>query len=391
MLSFEKKRSRTMWIQRYCEDLGGYLEPNKVLVILGPRRSGKTSLIERFLTNCTERYRYLIGDSLQAREALSQRDVQRLRDFLEGINILAIDEAQYIPYIGHTLKLIVDLKLGVKIIASGSSSFDLSGQVGEPLTGRKTTLLLLPISQRELLSLFSPYDLKQQLPLYLIYGSYPEVVTSETNEKRKRYLLDLVNSLLLKDIFAFERLKSPRVIVDLLRILAYQIGNLISYNEIASMLGIDQKTVVRYIDLLEKSYVVFRLEGFSNNLRDEIKKKQKIYFYDLGVRNAVIENFSPIEVRADVGQLWENFVVSEILKREIEDNPFVRLRFWQRYSGQEIDIVLEKEGKLFLYGAKWNAKKARSQPPKAWQEAYANWVYTPVTPENYLAVLREKI
>ncbi|OGW49706.1 MAG: hypothetical protein A2Z50_06655, partial [Nitrospirae bacterium RBG_19FT_COMBO_42_15] len=292
-----------MKIPRIYQDLNKYLKPNKALIIYGPRQVGKTTLLQDFLAATKLRYKLDSGDNIQTQHILGSQDFNLIREYAQGYELLAIDEAQRIKNIGLGLKIIVDQMPGIKVIATGSSSFELSGQVGEPLTGRKTTLTLYPVSQIELSNLYNPYEIKNKLEEWLIFGGYPEVVAAEDKAERIKLLEEIVQAYLLKDILNLGKVKSAKMLLDLLRLLAFQVGSEVSLTELARQIGIDYKTVARYLDLFEKSFVIYNLRGFSRNLRKEITKKSKYYFYDNGVRNAVISNFNKLELRNDAGML----------------------------------------------------------------------------------------
>ena len=306
---------------------------------------------------------------------------------MDGIDLLAIDEAQNIPQIGSILKLIVDEIPGISVLASGSSSFDLLNKTGEPLVGRSTQFLLTPFSQREIAQTETALETRQNLEARLIYGSYPEVVMMENYERKTDYLRDIVGAYLLKDILAIDGLKNSSKMRDLLRLIAFQLGSEVSYNELSNLLGVDRGTVETYINLLEKCFVVFRLDSFSRNLRNEIKKGKKVYFYDNGVRNAVLSNFAPLELRNDVGALWENLMVSERVKRNAYSGNYAQLFFWRTHEQQEIDLIEEQDGMLHTFEFKWNGK-ARSSQPKVFASSYPSSTYEVITPENYWAFLK---
>ena len=268
------------------------------------------------------------------------------------------------------------------MIATGSASFDLSNKVGEPLTDRNTTLHLFPVSQLELAKQYNNYELSQKKEEYLIYGSYPKGLTTETYEEKGIYLRSLVNAYLLKDILALENVKGSKILLDLLRLLAFQVGNEVSLSELAQNLPIDPKTVARYLDLLEKTFVIINIRGYSQNLRKEISSKSKYYFYDNGMRNAVIANFNPLNLRNDAGQLWENFLVVERLKKQAYQSMVVNNYFWRTWDQKEVDFVEEREGNLFGYEFKYSPTKKGS--PKDFLAAYPNASYTTITPDNYL-------
>ncbi len=369
-------------IRRSYEPLEGYLEPNKVLVIYGPRRVGKTTLLDHYLSSTKMRYRHAIGDNVPTQQVLSSLDITIIKEYLEGFELFAIDEAQFVPNIGRALKIIVDQIPGIYVIATGSSSFELAGQIGEPLTGRKRTLTLFPVAHTELLSLYNRFDLRQGLSEHLIFGTYPDIITAETRTQKIERVHEIAGSYLLKDILAFERVKGSKKLWDLLRLLAFQIGNEVSYNELATNLGVNVRTVQHYLDLLEKSFVIYRLGGFSRNLRKEVTQKSKYYFFDNGIRNAVIAQFNRLEQRDDVGTLWENFMVMERIKYLTYSANVANLYFWRTYSQQEIDFVEERGKQLDGYEFKWSPKK-HAKAPSEWVNAYSQASYTVITPDNY--------
>ena len=373
-------------IKRVYDDLGSFIRPHEVLILYGPRRVGKTTLLENYLKKSKLKYRLETGDNILIRDILSSNNLTRIREYLHGYELLAIDEAQSIPNIGENLKLIIDKMPEVKVIATGSSSFDLANQVGEPLTGRKTTLTLYPISQLELLeNNNNSFDLKQKLEEFLIFGSYPKVVTTDMRDEKIRLIEELVGSYILKDILALEKIKGSKILLDLLKLLAFQVGNEVSLGELSRQLSIDGKTVGKYLDLLEKSFIITRLGGFSRNLRSEITDKAKYYFSDNGIRNGVISQFNSLDCRNDIGQLWENFIFTERLKKQSYQRQYGQHYFWRTYEQQEIDLIEERDGKLFAYEYKWSIKHKNLKPPKKWIEAYPDYVsFEVVTPENYL-------
>lgn len=370
-----------MKIPRFYEDLGKYTQPGKVLVLYGPRRTGKTTLLNDFLSNCGFRYRLDSGDNIKVRETLSSQDFDLIKEYASGYELIAIDEAQRIPHVGQGLKILVDQMPNVYVIATGSSSFELSGQIGEPLTGRKNTLILYPVAQLELQSLYNPYDLKGKLNEWLIFGGYPEVVVAASKQEKQKILEELVHSYLLKDILEIERVKGSKVLLDLLRLVAFQVGSEVSISELASRVGIDAKTVSRYLDLFEKSFVLYNLRGFSRNLRKEITKKSKYYFYDNGIRNAIISNFNDIPLRNDVGILWENFLIAERLKKTSYHSVFANHYFWRTWDQKEVDFIEERGGSLFAYEFKWEGK---AKPPKEFLEAYPGSEFKTIRKEHYL-------
>jgi predicted AAA+ superfamily ATPase len=276
----------------------------------------------------------------------------------------------------------VDQAKDIYVVATGSSSFELSQQVGEPLTGRKETVILYPVSQKELSGIYNRHELKEKLQEFLVFGSYPEVIMQNTRQEKIKAITEIADSYLLKDVLSMERIKSPKTLLHLLKLLAFQVGNLVSMNELAGQLSVNIKTVARYLDLLEKSFVIKPVGGFSRNLRKEITKKMKYYFFDNGIRNAVIMQFNGLEDRNDTGQLWENFICSERLKKLAYEGVYGYSYFWRTYDGKEIDLVEEWDGRLFGYEIKWT--KAGKYPPKGWLETYENAEYQVINRNNYL-------
>jgi predicted AAA+ superfamily ATPase len=360
-----------MHIRRYLH-IPDELEAGKTLVLFGPRRVGKTTLLDDFIAGTKEHIAVYRGDEISTQHAFEIADSALLKPHIGSATILAIDEAQAIPGIGQSLKIINDTMPRVSVIVTGSSSFELAGQVGEPLTGRKTTYYLFPISLKELLAdeTVPAQVFQQKLSSYLVYGMYPNAITAEDDHKRANFLRELVDSYLLRDILTYQEVKGSRVLLQLLVLLAYQVGNEVSHQELGSSLNIDKNTVARYLDLLEKSYIIFRLGGFSRNLRSEVTKTAKYYFYDVGVRNAVINNFNPLEIRDDVGKLWENFILVERLKLRTYNKLYANQYFWRTWKQNEIDLVEERDGKLFGYELKWKDKAVSA--PKEWFEAYGD-------------------
>ena len=358
------------------------LVPGKVLVIYGPRRAGKTTLLKSYLDSCGLRYRLETGDDIRTRHLLGSGDLRQIVALAEGFDLVAIDEAQQIPGIGLGLKILVDHLPHLRIVATGSSSFDLAAAVGEPLTGRKRTHTLYPVSQLELNQTNNRYDLRQRLEEFLIYGSYPEIVVTAGRKAKIELLEELSGSYLLKDVFALDRIRSSRTLVDLLKLIAFQVGNEVSLHELATQVKLDVKTVGRYLDILEKAFVIVRVGGFSRNLRSEVTSKAKYYFLDNGVRNAVIGQYNLLDSRNDVGALWENFVVTERLKKRSYTGIFGTYHFWRTYDGKEIDYVEERDGGLFGFECKWSEQRAK--PPKKWLASYPGATFELILPENYL-------
>jgi len=373
-------------ITRSYEPLDAHLLPNKALILYGPRRVGKTTLLRSFLAQTPLKYKLDSGDNIRTQQILSSQDFGQILAYIEGYDLLALDEAQNIPNIGMALKIIVDQVPGIRVIATGSSSFELAGQVGEPLTGRKRTLILYPIAQAELLASHNRSELRERLADFLVFGSYPEVIEAKTQHERIEIITEIANSYLLKDVLAFDRVRNSRPLSDLLKLLAFQVGSEVSLNELAGHLSIDAKTVQRYLDLLEKAFVISRQGGFSRNLRGEVTSKAKYYFYDTGIRNAILAQFNRLDQRNDVGQLWENFFVVERTKHRAYAAIPANSYFWRTYDQQEIDLVEERDGRLYGYECKWSTRKAIS-PPKSWLSAYPGAEFNGITPDNYLAFL----
>lgn len=368
--------------QRQLENLKRLLEPGKVVVIYGPRRCGKTTLINEFLKGISLRYLAVSGEDIITQNYLSSQSVEKLLSFVGENKLLVVDEAQKVKNIGLNLKLIIDHVKDIAIVATGSSSFDLARNIGEPLTGRKYTLKLFPIAQLELSSIESRGQTEANLESRLIYGSYPEIVLMKDNRLQERYLKELISSYLYKDILELEGVKHSSKLARLLQLIAFQIGKEISCNELGTQLSMSKNTVERYLDLLEKTFVIFKLAGFSRNLRKEISKNPRYYFIDNGVRNALISNFNPLELRDDIGMLWENYLIAERLKKQEYQSIIANNFFWRTYDRKEIDFIEETAGRLYGYEMKWAQKKPG--PPREWMLAYKNAEYKVITKENYL-------
>lgn len=362
-------------------EIENLLEKNKVLVIYGPRQVGKTTLVKKFLSETSLHYRYFTGDQIDFARDFGSCDLGLIRKIIGNIKLLVIDEAQKIDNIGLALKLVVDNIDDIYVITTGSSSFDLANATSEPLTGRKNIVSLYPVSLGELASDHTAYELERNLEDYMIYGMYPNVLSYDFPEQKINRLVEIKDSYLIKDILEFQKIRNSRVIVDLLKLLAFQIGSEVSLHELGTNLGIDHKTVARYLDLLEKSFVLYRLDGFSRNLRKEVSRLSKYYFYDNGIRNALISNFNHLDTRDDTGQLWENFIFMQRIIRNAYINVHANYYFWRTYDKKEIDLIEERAGKLYGYEFKW--KKAKSKVPKEFLDTYRNSTFEVVTSENY--------
>ena len=337
----------------------------KAIFLIGPRQVGKTTLLHKLLEG--KEYLFLNGDDPTVRKLLSGPNLEQLKNIIGNFKIVFIDEAQRIDNIGLTLKLITDQLKSIQLLVSGSSAFELNNRTHEPLTGRKWEYRLYPISWSEFESNVGYLKAEQQLELRIIYGMYPDVINNFGDEKE--ILKQLTDSYLYKDILSYSGIRKPEILEKLLRALAFQVGSEVSYNELSQLLGIDKKTVVTYIDLLCQTYVVFKLPSFSKNLRNEIRTNQKIYFYDTGVRNMVIGDLNPLDIRQDKGILWENFLIAERLKYNAYNGSLAKGYFWRTVQQQEIDYVEEEAGVLEGFEIKWNPK-SKVRAPKAFTEAY---------------------
>jgi len=356
----------------------------KIIMLSGARQVGKTTLIEMLLQKRKEKILYLNADETDVRELLTDTTSTSLKSIVGNHKIVFIDEAQRVKNIGITLKLFADQIKDVQVIVTGSSSFDLANEMNEPLTGRKYEFMLFPLSFSEMVEHHGQLEEKRLLEHRLIYGYYPEIVTKPGEEKELLKLL--ANSYLYRDLLTLEQIKKPVLLEKILRALALQLGSEVSYNEVAQLVNADQETVEKYIDLLEKSFVLFRLPAFSHNVRNEIKKGKKIYFYDNGIRNAIIGNFNLLISRNDTGALWENFLISERMKYLYYHNINVKRYFWRTVQQQEIDYIEEQERKLSAYEFKWN-KKARAKFPKTFIRAYPDSETHLVTQGNFESFL----
>ncbi|MBN2173511.1 MAG: ATP-binding protein [Bacteroidales bacterium] len=360
------------------------LQPNKVLVLLGARRVGKTLFLKNLSENfLNEPFIFLNGEDLSTANVLKERTVENYKRLVGNNKILILDEAQKVPEIGLVLKLIVDSIEGIKVIATGSSVFDITNKLGEPLTGRKYTFYLHPFAQLELSAYENLVQTRSNLEERLIYGSYPEVFLLESNHDKASYLTEIVNSYLLKDILETDGLRSSGKMLNLLRLIAFQVGKEVSLEELGNQLGLSRNTVERYLDLLSKVFVIYKIPGFSRNLRNEVTKTSRWYFYDNGILNVLTTNFNALSLRNDTGSLWENYVISERLKYQHYNQMLVNNYFWRTYQQQEIDWIEERNGKLHAYEIKWSSRK-KTKIPSAWAKAYPESIFKVIAPENYL-------
>jgi len=359
------------------------LLPGKAVALYGPRQVGKTTLVLDLIERSPYRARYISADELLYREALSSQSRQTLGELLGDAELLVIDEAQRVPNIGLNLKILVDSFPHARILATGSASFDLANKISEPLTGRQLTFHLYPVSYPELSAAFGPLEARAQLERWLVWGGYPAIVTAETPQLRQRLLNELVGAYLYRDLLEWEGLRRADKIADLLRLLAFQIGQEVSVAELAASLALNRQTIERYLDLLEKVFVIFRVGGFSRNLRKEVTKNPRYYFYDNGVRNSLIQNFNPLHLRNDVGQLWENFLVVERRKANQMRGRMVNTYFWRTYDQKEIDYLEESGGRLEGYEFKWQETAPRRAVRDEFLRAYPDASLTVIHRDNF--------
>jgi predicted AAA+ superfamily ATPase len=372
------------YIKRAFENLDKYRRKGRVTVIHGARRTGKTTLVRRYLLNKNkENVLNINGDNVNDRSKFLSEDARVLNEWVKGYDIIFIDEAQKIEKIGIGLKILIDNNEDKNIIATGSSSFDLKGKLGEPLTGRQIPLSLYPLSVHEIENIENRVIIKDNFEKMLIYGLYPEVFVEKDEGIKKILLNELVDAYLLKDIFELEHIKKPDALLNLLRLLAFQISGEVSLNELSNKLSVDIKTVSRYLELLEKTFVIYKLKPFIKNRRNEIVSKSKYYFYDTGIRNAIIQNFNPLDLRDDVGGLFENFIVMERLKKRSYANIHRNSFFWRGYQGGEIDLIEEGEGKIVAYEIKFSQKKT-VKFSKAFQENYPDAILSVINSDNFI-------
>ncbi|MGE4289771.1 MAG: ATP-binding protein [Salinivirgaceae bacterium] len=374
-----------MIIRRINEIIQRDFFKNKVLIITGARQVGKTTVVKSVVNSYGLEATYLNGDESDIHLIFKNPTSTRLKTLIGGSKVLVIDEAQQIPNIGLSLKLIIDTYPEIQVIATGSSSFDIGNRINEPLTGRKLEYMMFPFSVSELVNHFGLLEEKRLLEHRLVFGTYPDVIMHQGNEVP--ILKNLVSSYLYRDVLQLEGIKRPALLTKILSALAYQVGSEVSINEVSQLVGSNSHTVEKYIDLLEKSFVIFRLPAFSRNMRNELKKSQKIYFYDNGVRNAVIGNYSALINRTDAGALWENYLMTERFKK-LESSAFYGFRyFWRTTQMQEIDLIEEVDGKLSAFEFKWNPNSKKDKIPRSFTNHYPQAQTTIVTPENYMDFL----
>ena len=375
-----------MHIPRFLKkELKSKFQPNKVVVLYGPRQVGKTTLMKEILDESKEKYLLLSGENSDVQSWLGSQSLEVLRSHIGSHTMIAIDEAQNIPNIGVNLKLLVDSLPGIRIFATGSASFMLANQVGEPLVGRKWQFTLFPIAQLELSPIEEIHETTARIEERLLFGSYPAVLTTANRDGKVELLRATVDSALYKDLLMFEDIRKSEKIIQLLKLIALQIGKEVSNLELAKALSMNVRTVEKYLMLLEQVYVLIRVGGFSRNLRKEISKSSRWYFYDVGIRNAILNNFVALENREDVGALWENYLFVERYKKQEYYKMYANNYFWRTYDQQVIDLIEEKEGKLFGYEFKWGKKIQKA--PKIWLTSYKNASYEVINRENYLGFI----
>lgn len=371
-----------MKINRYIDyQLFKDFKSNKVIVLLGSRRVGKTFLVQQLLAKYKGKKLLLNGEDADVQETFRKRSVANFKRLVGSTQLLVIDEAQAIPQIGAALKLIIDSHPRLTILATGSSALDLLNKTGEPLTGRSYTYLLYPIAQLELNE--NSIQAKSNLEERLILGSYPELFQLKTSKEKQRYLKELTQSYLLKDILAYTGIRQAGKLTDLLRLIAYQIGSEVSYHELSRSLGINKITVEHYLDLLQKVYILFKLPSYSTNQRNELSKGAKWYFFDNGIRNAIIQDFRAPGLRNDLGALWENYIIAERFKRNSYLQENRQLFFWRTYQQQEIDLIESENGIINAFEIKYNQKN-KSKPPLAFTARYPTTPFLTINPDNYL-------
>ncbi|MBQ9575930.1 MAG: ATP-binding protein [Muribaculaceae bacterium] len=355
------------------------LHDGRAIIVMGARQVGKTTLLRELFAGVDTEVLWMSGDEPDVRDVFENITSTRLKAIIGNHRVVVIDEAQRIEDIGIKLKLITDQMPEVQLLATGSSSFDLANKINEPLTGLKWEYTLFPLSFTELVNDTSLLEEKRMVPHRMVFGSYPDVVTHPGREVA--ILRELTQSYLYKDILEFDRIHKPEKLTKLLQALAYQVGAEVSYNELSQLCGLDAKTVANYISILEQAYIIFRLGSYSRNLRNELKNSRKIYFYDNGIRNALIGNFSQVENRTDAGALFENYAIAERMKRNEYLMDYASSWFWRNTNKQEIDYVEEKDGKLQAYELKWNPKRKASMP-LSFRNGYPDADFTVINRDN---------
>lgn len=374
-----------MYFNRSIENtIKKHLWKQQVIILYGARQTGKTTLVKNIIKSFPKKQsKYINCDEGDYRRLFDQADTStRLKQIIGKADLVVLDEAQRIADIGLKLKLLIDTFPEQQIIATGSSSFDLGQKIIEPLTGRAMEFWLYPFSLPELSKFFDAIELKRGLENILIYGAYPRAIKALSLEDKQIAIKKIAENYLYKDILKFDNIRGAGLIRKLLEALALQLGNEVAYTELGSLLGVNKQTIANYIEILEKAFIIFKLRPFSRNLRKELGKLHKIYFWDLGIRNSLINNFNSMSLRNDTGALWENFIIAEFAKQRTDISKQWPLYFWRTYDGQEIDLVIEKSGNLSAHEIKW--QKARKQPPQAWSKGYPKASWQVINQDNYL-------
>lgn len=368
--------------RRLANVISSLMTNQKVMLVYGARRVGKTVLIKQVSEKYAGKTLFLNGEDASTEAMFQERTAAHYRQLLSGVDLLIIDEAQNIPEIGKILKLIVDDVENIQVIASGSSSFDLRNQTGEPLVGRSYTFHLSPLSAEEWLTQIPAAQLYMDLEERLVYGNYPELLSIKSFEQKQMYLSELAQSYLLKDILTLDGIKNSSKMYNLLRLVAFQMGSEVSYDELGKHLSLSRNTVEKYLDLLAKTFVIYRLPAYSRNPRKEVSKAGKWYFYDNGIRNAVMGDFRPLAIRQDVGALWESYMISERMKLNDNRHDTSMYYFWRTYNGQEIDLIEERNGELKAFEFKWGDKKPKC--PSSFKDNYPDVPFTSVNKSNFI-------
>lgn len=358
------------------------LQPGKVVMLYGPRQVGKTTILKEIAAEWSGTCKFVNAEETIIAKYFAENSVASIQSFIGQNKLIIIDEAQSIPEIGRRLKLMVDHFPNLMVIASGSASFSLAQQVGEPLVGRQKVVSMFPVCAQEIVASRDQVLYRDALEQFLLYGSYPELINLPGVDEKRQYLTTIVDGYLFRDILALQDVRNAKKMRDLLTLIAYQIGKEVSHNELANALGLNAATVFRYLDLLEKSFVIINIRGFSRNLRKEVTKTGRYYFYDNGIRNAIVNNFNTLSLRNDVGELWENYLVMERLKKQSYQDLYSNNYFWRTYDHQEVDFVEERDGKLYGFEFKWGDKKVK--PPKDWTGTYDNASFTVINRDNFL-------
>lgn len=373
-----------MYIPRTIEpEIKKWLFKGKIIVIYGARQTGKSTLVKKILQDYPDESTYLNGDENRTKKLFEAAgDAVTLKEIVSKGKIIVIDEAQKIENIGLKLKILVDNFPNQQIIATGSSSFDLANKISEPLTGRNIQFWLYPFSLKELSQIWSKTEISMRLENLLLYGTYPAVINAVSLEEKELLLKQIVNEYLYRDVLSLSKIRKRETLKNFTEAISLQIGNEVSYNELANLLQISKETAMSYLDIMEQGFTLFRLTSFSRNLRSEINRSRKVFFFDTGVRNALINNLNPLSLRNDLGGLWENFIISEIKKNQFWAVNTAPLYFWRTYQQEEIDLVKDEGGKLLAYEIKW--QKPKKRPPKNWLKAYPNSSWETITKDNFL-------